>query len=345
MESHILKQLNIMQKKNDIKVSYYESSVFKLFIRDIVKKQFSINSFKKAWKNIVFRIKVPFIKNKTIIMGMAPYDFRILYYQILVKNNNFIYHTSHPFWNDDKTMPRKPFVFKNFFKQKWKFFLNKPKIVVVTKHSFYTLKERFETKKIYQIYHSVNCSNFTPIKHKDNNKFNIIFVGKFLYEKGLDTILELVKMLDKDKFHFHFVGDGEYKYKIEELFNYKNVTYYGWISDKKKLAKIYQKGDVFLNPSIKTNKWQELFGLVNIEAMASGLVVIASNHIGPSEIIRDGYNGFLVEEKNAKQIENIINNLYSDREKYNEISKNAVKRAKDFSIENISKQWEEVING
>ncbi|PLM51431.1 hypothetical protein CWN34_29225, partial [Klebsiella pneumoniae] len=77
-----------------------------------------------------------------------------------------------------------------------------------------------------------------------------------------------------------------------------NVNFMGHISDKSKLAAIFKEHDVLVLPSKKIDGWEELFGLVIIEAMACGLVVIASNHIGPRGIIDDGKNGFLISDGN-----------------------------------------------
>lgn len=334
-------------KKNNIQILYYESSVFKLFIRDIVKHQFGINTIKRTITNSIFRLKVPFIKNKTIIIGMAPYDFRIIWYKKLLKNNNLIYSTSHPFWGDESKNPRKYGLFTFIFRNSWKNFLKdkKLKISTVTKRAYNTLKKNYEINgKISQIYHTVDTSKFHKGVKEEDNKFHILFAGKLLYEKGLDTIIELIETMDNEKYHFHIVGDGEYKDKISYVFEYENVTYHGWISDKTELANIYQQCHIFLNPSIKNSKWQELFGIVNIEAMASGLVVIASDHIGPSEIIESGVNGFLVEEKESSEISNIIKSLYEDRDLFQAICKQAIKSSKRYSIETIAKEWKKVIN-
>jgi glycosyltransferase involved in cell wall biosynthesis len=334
-------------QKNNIKVIYYESSILKLFIRDIIKKQFSINTFKRSWKNLIFRLKVPFVENKTIIMGMAPYDFRIIWYKKLLNTNNLIYNTSNPFWGDDSKTPRKYGIFTKFLKKYWVNFLKdkRLKIVTVTKSAYNTLTTNFTINgNIKQIYHTVDTSRFKNIKIDNDGKLHILFVGKLLYEKGLDTVVKLVENMDKNKYYFHIVGDGEYKKHIEHIFSNENVTYHGWISDKENLAKIYQKCQIFLNPSIKNDKWQELFGLVNIEAMASGLVVIASNHIGPSEIIDDKKNGFLVEEKNYMAIKQIIEQLCNDNKLLLEISNCAIKSSKNYSVENISQKWERIIN-
>jgi len=334
-------------KNNNIKVTYYESSIIKLFIRDIVKKQFSLNTIKRTIKNIIFRLKVPFLKDKIIIMGMAPCDFRIVWYKLLLQNNSLIYSTSNPFWGDDSKNPRKYGVFTPILKTFWINFLKdkRLKIVTVTKSSYNTISKNFKINGIIkQIYHTVDTSMFKVMKKEEDNKFQILFAGKLLYEKGLDTIVELIKTMDKSKYHFHIVGDGEYRKNIADVFEYDNVTYHGWINDKTILANIYQQCHIFLNPSIKNAKWQELFGIVNIEAMASGLIVIASNHIGPSEIIDEGKNGFLVEEKNSFEIANIIKRLYENKSLFDKVSQNAIKSSQQYSIENISKKWEEIIN-
>lgn len=86
------------------------------------------------------------------------------------------------------------------------------------------------------------------------------------------------------------IRDVEYFEKeIKPLIDGKNVIYAGELSFNEKL-KLYQEAKVFLFPIL----WQEPFGLVVIEALSCGTPVIAYPNGGPSEIIKDGVNGFLV---------------------------------------------------
>ncbi len=57
-----------LAKLNNIKINYYESSVVKLLIRYIIKKRLGFVAIEKTLKNISFRLKVPWIKDKVIIM-------------------------------------------------------------------------------------------------------------------------------------------------------------------------------------------------------------------------------------------------------------------------------------
>ena len=337
--------VELYTKENDKKLIYIDVNFIKNFIKFILKYKCEPCNIKNIINSLLFFFKVPLIKNQIIIYGTAPYDFRFLWYSLLSKRNNFIYHTSYYKWENDKEAV---FYYKginNILKKIWINKLMKVKIVCVTKAVENSIKRIIKNNKIFQIYHSINFNKFHKKRNFENeSKLKILFVGRMVYEKGLDTIAELIKVLDKEKFEFTFVGDGKYRKNIEYIFNEENVNYLGWISDKNKLAKIFKEHHILLNPSIKIKGWEELFGIVNIEAMAAGMIVIASNHIGPREIIKNGKNGFLVEEKNIKQIKNIICNLFENKKKMNLISQEAIDFAKKFDINNISKKWKEAIN-
>ena len=334
-------------KSNNIKINYYESSIVKLSIRYIVKKTFGFTAIKKILGNITFRLKVPLIKDKTIIIGMSPYDFRIVWYRYLLNYNNLILSTSHPFWENDNRAPRKYSLFTFIAKFYWKKFLenNKLKIVTVTKKAFYSLNNTYGVHgKIEQIYHSVDTNSFKAQYRKTNDIIKILFVGSFLQSKGLDSIVKLIKEMDPNKFSFTLVGDGGYKKKIKYVFLKENVAYLGFIDDKIRLSKIYNDHHFFLNLSIKSNTWEELFGIVNIEAMASSLIVIASNHIGPSEIIQNGINGYLVNENDSDAVIDIIIGLTNNWDKYMQISNKATLSAQQFNKISIAQQWSDIIN-
>lgn len=337
--------LDKIAKDSNSKLEYYESSVLKLFIRAIVKKDFK-NIFLNAIKNILFRVKLPFIKNEKIIIGMAPYDFRLLWYRMLAKKNQIILHTSWPYWGTKK-YPRKYGSIDNYLKNKWIKFLNleNVSIVAVSKPAYESIKKfSNKTNRLYQIPHVVNKKIFFPNKSTldPNSKLKIVFVGKLIKEKGVDFLIKLINILPKDQFTFSIVGDGDMKKNITDI-NNENFHYYGWISDKKTLADIYRKNDILIVPSQKTEKWEELFGLVITEAMASGLTVLASNHIGPSGIITNNVNGFLLDAKNLTAWVEKLLELSLDQEKLKIMKLNAYKESDIYDIKKVSAIWNDII--
>ena len=87
----------------------------------------------------------------------------------------------------------------------------------------------------------------------------------------------------------------------------KKIVFLG-AKTHEELKKIYASADLFVMPSITAKDGdKEGFGLVILEAFASGLPIVASRSGGITDIVKDGVNGFLVEEKDvsgmAEQIE------------------------------------------
>lgn len=102
--------------------------------------------------------------------------------------------------------------------------------------------------------------------------------------------------------------------------------YYRFIAEKK---------GVFINPALI-----EPFGLTVIEAMASGAVVVATKHGGPSEIIKHGVNGFLVDPKKPKEMAKLLRKIIRNRQLLNKVSKNGAASArKKYAWETSAKKY------
>lgn len=173
---------------------------------------------------------------------------------------------------------------------------------------------------------------------KDFSNFKIIYAGMLLERKFVDVIISALNLVSFDEWEFNIIGDGP------EFINLKNQ------SEKLKLdSKIFFHGfleriEVFnfmktSNIFIMISKF-EVFGLVYIEAMAKGCIVIAGKGEGMDGIIQDGYNGFLCSPGDAVELKRILDLLFSSNISYlNYISNNALKTACDFSDENVARKY------
>lgn len=336
--------VDFLCKQHNIKVEYRETNFFKLIVKLLLGRHNEVINWKNFFKNLIFFFKVPFMKGETIIYGTAPYDLRFLWYSLLKRRNRIIYHTSHVYWGNDNMSTHLYGFMTKLFKYLWMKSLTSNNIlrVAVTKKSAESLEKFTLNKYVFQIYHSISVENFLIENKVFDKKLRVLFVGRLVYEKGIDILLDVIHNLTTFNIEFTIVGDGTYKDRILELNGYDNVEYKGFISDKKELSKIFKSHHILLNPSIRHNNWEELFGLVNIEAMAAGIVVIASNHIGPSEIISNNSDGFLVPENSSDEIIKILKELYRDRALLKKISNNAIQRANDFSLANIADKWSKI---
>jgi glycosyltransferase involved in cell wall biosynthesis len=179
--------------------------------------------------------------------------------------------------------------------------------------------------KIVEIPNGVDIEKYNPkndgsiIRKRLNieDKKIILFVGaldKPHFFKGVDVLLESFKRICNSNFHLIIVGDGDLKQNYIEKANKlgvnSQVTFAGRVSDED-LPLYYAASDVTVLPSTTMG---EAFGLVLVEAMATGKPVIASNLPGVRSVVDDGENGFLVVPGSSEDLTSKINRLLINNE-------------------------------
>jgi len=146
----------------------------------------------------------------------------------------------------------------------------------------------------------------------DKDRFpKLLTVGGVKDRKGQFFTLKAVELL-KNKYPnviYYIVGPFDDLAYVEMMKKYvldnnlsENVKFLGHIKDDNILFNLYRESDIFLLCSISTKDYFEGFGLVLIEAASFGKPVIGSLNNGTEDAVRDGCNGYLVEQKNHKDI-------------------------------------------
>ena len=126
------------------------------------------------------------------------------------------------------------------------------------------------------------------------------------------------------------------EYKLE------NVIKKYPMQTQKELALFYSAIDIFCFPTYRKS---DSLGLVGLEAMACGCVVIASNMAGPTSYIKDKENGFFFIPKDGNDLSKKIEDILSmDQYQIEDIKKNALKEAKKYDVENISQSLVDIFN-
>ncbi|MRH41303.1 glycosyltransferase [Aquibacillus halophilus] len=327
------------EKKLYDRVIHLEFAVIHQFVKGIVKRKPKL-LFKSLY-NVMHLLFFLFSRDKKIVIGAAPFDIFVYYLLALKKRHDIIYYSSWPYW-DGSFHPRKILI--KHQQKMWREFLDNTKVVAVTS----AVKDGLVsfTDQVTVIPHCINPDIFHSHNRKEDN-FRVIYVGRILEQKGIKLILELIQEIKMD-IDWWFVGEGdeELKKQIRKLeAGQDNVKYFGSIKDQNKLAELYRSSQILLLPSYKTKGWEELFGIVIIEAMASGVIPISTNAIGPNTIITDSLNGYLIEQGDKKAIKERILKLYRDRDYSNKMSAEAgVTVERNYTIASTAKLWEEVLN-
>lgn len=176
----------------------------------------------------------------------------------------------------------------------------------------------------------------------DTNKKKVLFVGRLVEKKGLKYLIQAMAGIDADLI---VVGDGPMREELVELSkDYKVNTQFLGAKTKNELKIIYASADIFVVPSVAAEDG-DMEGLptVIIEAMASELPIIAYNTGGIADIIIDGKNGFLLNERDVEGLKEKIYDLINNYELCSYISLQAKHTSKKYDYEKIGEKYRKVM--
>jgi 1,2-diacylglycerol 3-alpha-glucosyltransferase len=170
---------------------------------------------------------------------------------------------------------------------------------------------------------------------KENDKI-ILFVGRVASEKSIDKIIKALAIIKKrniNKVKLLIVGGGKAMDELKQLARTlkveEDVIFAGTVSYEE-IQHYYKMAYVFTIASTT-----ETFGIVTIEALASGVPVVAVKAPGAADILTDAVDGLLVDD-NVEKIANALEKIIKEPELREKLSRGALKTSEKYSINTIS---------
>lgn len=180
--------------------------------------------------------------------------------------------------------------------------------------------------------------SFSPTQHSLLTEKRVIAVGRYVYQKGFDLLLQAWTIIEKQFSDWELVvfGDGNrepYEHQMKELGIDKNRCHLnGPTAD---IQKEYVNSSIFAFSSRF-----EGFGMVLVEAMACGLPVVSfACPCGPKDIVRDGEDGFLVANGNVDDLAQQLMKLMADDNLRTVFAHRAHQNVQRFNMEHIALRW------
>jgi glycosyltransferase involved in cell wall biosynthesis len=217
----------------------------------------------------------------------------------------------------------------------WKTFHLADRIYVTSEQTMSLLPKRFHKKAQIHLAVGIEQSK-NPIAKRMKFPFRVLYVGRFLYWKGMQIgIYSFAKLLESvpDSF-LTLVGEGPEKENWDimafKLGIKKNIDWVPWV-EHRDLQDIYRQHNVLLFPSLHDSG-----GQVVLEAMAQGLPVVCLDVGGPGKIVNKTcglkmpVHGIKAEQI-IEMISNALINIATDRSLLFKLSDGALDRAKDFT--------------
>lgn len=173
----------------------------------------------------------------------------------------------------------------------------------------YLRKLSVPDEKIKVIYPGIDLQKFRPARERNHESIRVLFVGGFAGEKGLGILLEAFSKLCLDECDVELWVCAKPRSKvertlIEEHSQKRPVKAFGYV-DYDRMPEIYRQCDVLCLPSFDKRKWcmkvwEEEFGFALVEAMASGLPIIASDCGAVREVT--GNDNLIVPQKSVEAL-------------------------------------------
>jgi len=192
-------------------------------------------------------------------------------------------------------------------------------VTTPTESAAHLVRKNGFSQEVHAISCGIDLTRFNPenkdesIRTKYNlpNKPLLLYVGRLDKEKNVDHILQAIKLIPKNvNFHFAIGGKGQEQVRLQKLAAkldiLDRVTFLGFVHDED-LPALYATSKCFTIACMV-----ELQCIVVMEAMASGLPIIAVNALALPELVHDGENGFLFEPADYKTIAEKITLLFTD---------------------------------
>ncbi|MCD6171969.1 MAG: glycosyltransferase family 4 protein [Thermoplasmata archaeon] len=204
----------------------------------------------------------------------------------------------------------------------------------------------FANKEAIVIPNGVDIKKFRPYNKKyarrkigiEHDFPMILYIGRLVPRKGIDVLIfSMKKVVKKYPNAILFIaGKGKILPILKAMANLagveKNIKFLGYVDDKI-LPYLYSAADVFVLPSITG----ESFGIVLLEAMASGTPIVATKVGGIVEIIENEKNGIIVESGNTKETAKAILKILED----DRIRKNFSKKGRKMAEDRYS--WDKIV--
>lgn len=168
----------------------------------------------------------------------------------------------------------------------------------------------------------------------------LITIGRLIARKAVTQLIKMMETFKGKSVHLLIIGSGPMKEQLKEEVTQYNlngqVHFMGAVGDTSKFQ-LLRMSDLYVSTSE-----HEGFGIVFLEAMATGLPVVCYDNGGQTDFLEDGRNGYLVPLNNLKQFTESCRFLIHNREQRKQIGKHNLGYVQSYFIDVIAHKYEDI---
>jgi glycosyltransferase involved in cell wall biosynthesis len=300
-----------------------------------------------TWRDVLRRVgELSAVRSCDVaVLAMEPYDARAALLVPVVRalrarGVRALYHTSWPYW-DGAFVPRPALPGAQ---GAWDLLLGSMQAVCVNAGALDAMRSR--AAGAVRIPHPVDRAQFYAVDGAAPAAppFAWITVCRLNRGKGLETLIAQFKGRDPGQARLTIVGDGPLAAELHErargapveIRPFSASALPGWL----------RQHHGFVLNSHRHGRWEELFGMTLIEAMACGLPVVATDCVGPREFVVDGDTGLLIPQQDEQALATALQRLEGDTELRSRLRQRGLALVDArYDLERVAAQWLAAVDG
>jgi glycogen(starch) synthase len=211
--------------------------------------------------------------------------------------------------------------------------------VVANSHGLADLARAFDRRvPIEVIPNGVDTTRYQGPENRNWTFPKMLWVGRLVYQKGLDVLVEALGDLKSLPWELTLIGDGPIRATLEQQALQKGIAdrifFTGWL-DREEMDRFYHEANLFVFPSRHEGMPNAL-----LEAMACGLPVIASRIAGNEELVIPGETGLLVPPQDSGALRKALETLLTAPENRKKMGIAARQRVEThYTWEQVARQY------
>lgn len=301
-----------------------------------------LRTYATIWDmNPVANVLTPILRNNFDIIHVHSYIFFLsnmaALARIFKRNTKYILHFNGglDFSGNTKSFhPGRIWAKEHIYDKTLGYFTTKlaDQVLSASKNDIPIIQRKFGVKEVQWIPNAVDTEKFMPLEDKPNPPV-VMYVGKLEKWKGIDTLIESFKIINKQVKNVRFLIVGTGSMEGELRASNLPIEFFGHVPYIE-MPRIYQKATVLVLPS-----YMEGFPVTCVEALSCHVPIVATDVGDIKEIVIDGETGFLAKPGDAKEIASYIIQILNDKTLAKKMGENGrVHVEKNFSYETVTEK-------
>jgi glycosyltransferase involved in cell wall biosynthesis len=216
------------------------------------------------------------------------------------------------------------------------------KVIAVSEHTRQLALQHYSVN-IEVVPNGADVKHLAPSKIKVNTPPRLIFAGRFVPQKNPFAIIQILSQLKDLDWKCSMLGDGplfeDVKREIEKAGMNERFDLPGWVTPEVVLEH-FAKSDILFMPS-----FSEGLPVVGVQALATGLAIVASKIGGFLDLVDNEKNGHLIEVQDIPAFSKVLREMISDPQVLLHIREASVEKSHQFDIEKVVDQYQSILQG